>query len=93
MSVVKAHYKRTLGVTVFDARGDSPAAKLLCSQESFDKGPDQWAPLPDLMIECMREIAKEDPLGFKACIRDFVALCRFDGYSWIGYELHVGTTS
>ncbi len=36
MSVVNAHYKRTVGVTVFNAQGDSPAAVLLRSQESFE---------------------------------------------------------
>ena len=68
MYVINAHYKRMVGVTVFNARGDVPAAVLLCSQESFEKGPDQQAPLTEHMIEQMQELTKGDPLGFKACV-------------------------
>ncbi len=54
ISVVNANYKRMTGVTVFDAQGDFPAAVLLCSQESFEKGPDRWAPLTEHTIDQMQ---------------------------------------
>ena len=87
MSIMNVYYKRTLGVTVFDANSNSPISVLLQTQEN-EWEPARKAPLMEHKIVCMCELSQKDPLGFKAyvwysvalsCCQDYHVQTRCDG--------------
>ena len=80
MAAVNKHYKDNEYNEPWDAEGNSDAAVLLRSQSRFEKMPAKRDPLTRPMIFKMCELSKEDPLGIKACVWNFVAIGTFSGY-------------
>ena len=87
MAAVNKHYRDNKFREPFDAKDDSDAAVLLRAQEKFEDAPAKRAPLTNQMIVKMCELAKQDPLGFHACVWDFVAIGRFGGFRQQEYAM------
>lgn len=80
MKAINPHYRERGLPDFYDWRLDCDANSLLKEQKSYESLPDRRAPLPHKMLAKMHELSKEDRLGFRACIWDFVNLGRYGGF-------------
>lgn len=80
LHVVNKHYHESGFNKPWDPKDDSDASVLLREQEKFEKEPARRSPLNPKVIAKMCILAKEDPLGFRACVYDFTGIGRFGGF-------------
>ena len=87
MAAINKHYKEEGWPEPWHPKGTTSANEILNKQQTFEDMPAQRDPLNRPMVVKMKELAREDPLGFRACIWNFVAIGTFSGYRQQEYAM------
>ena len=80
LRIVNRHFHESGCNEPWDPDDNSDASILLREQLKFEKEPARRLPLDDKVIVKMRELSRQDRLGFNAAVFDFTALGEYGGF-------------